>query len=164
MERGSILVLGIISVLILSIMAIAGLTVTDMEIRTTGNYHVSKMAFYKAVEGVEKVKMEIAEKVMASLVTSINYTRNDTKEGDGAVFTEYITGTLNLFEDYSSQNIKQFEGFDAPPFKGLSLGHDNVPLSPVIWYVPVTAMYQSGRSRAYAEIQSGIYSTLEVKN
>ncbi len=160
-ERGSILILGVVTVLILSIMAIAGLTVSSIENQTTDNYYRSKQAFYKAVEAVEKVRMEIYENQDPVFITGIDYNRSLTREGNSTVYTEYITGDLQTFDYNSSKAIEVFMGFNAPPFKGMSLD-DRIGAAPVIWYVPVTAMKKSGKSTAYSEIQSGIYSTLAV--
>ncbi len=160
-KKGSILILAVVTILILSIMAIAGLTVSSIENQTTNNYYRSKQAFYKAVEGVEKVRMKIYENQDPVFITGIEYNRSLTKEGNSNVYTEYITGDLQTFEDNLSKQIDVFLGFNAPPFKGMSLD-DRIGASPVIWYVPVTALKKAGRSTAYSEIQSGIYSTLAV--
>jgi len=162
-ERGSILILAIVTVLILSIMAIAGLTVTSIENITTNNYYRTKQAFYKAVEIVENIRMQIYENQDPAYVTGIDYNRSSTGEWNGAVYTEFITGTLHEFGYNTSQPVEAFQGFAPPPFKGMSLD-DRIGASPVIWYVPVTTYQKIGSTEAYAEIQSGIYSTLSTSH
>ena len=162
-ERGSVLILSLVVVLILSIMAIAGLTVTSIENETTANYYRTKQAFYKAVEVVEKVRMQIYENQDPVFITGISYSRSGTREGNDTIYTEYCTGDMVEFEDVSSPAtpIGMFLGFNAPQFRGMSMD-DRIGAAPVIWYVPVTALKKTGRSKAYSEIQSGIYSTLAV--
>lgn len=162
-ENGSILVLSIVVILIISIMAIAGLSVTSIEGVTTNNYYRTKQAFYKAVEIVERIRMKIYENQDPGYITGINYNRSSTGTWDGNVYTEYITGTLQEFGYNSSKSIEAFKGFAPPPFKGISLD-DRVGATPVIWYVPVTTYQKTGRTEAYAEIQSGIYSTLSTSH
>ena len=58
MEKGSMLVLAIIATLILSLILVAGLTVSTTEVHTTQNYFLNKVSYYKAVEGVEIVTAE----------------------------------------------------------------------------------------------------------
>ena len=55
MEKGSMLILAIIATLILSLILVAGLTVSTTEVHTTQNYYMNKVSYYKAVEGVEIV-------------------------------------------------------------------------------------------------------------
>ncbi len=105
--------------------------------------------------------MQIADNQDPTFVTSIDYNRSGTKEGYGQLYTQYITGTLIEFGYDTSNPVEVFTGFAPPPFKGMSLD-DRVGATPVIWYVPITAMKKTGRTEAYSEIQSGIYSTLSI--
>ena len=59
MQKGSMLVLAIFATLILSIILVAGLSVSTTEVHTTQNYYMNKMSFYKAMEGLELVTEQI---------------------------------------------------------------------------------------------------------
>jgi hypothetical protein len=154
MKKGSILILALVTIMILSIMAIAGLSVTNIEIQTSGNYQRGKQALYKAIDIVETIRMRIENNPDPSFVTSI-------KENSKNSSKKYITGTLVDFENGTSKNVMRFETFNPPPFKGMSLD-DRISVSPVIWYVPVTTMIEEGKYKAYSEIQSGVYSILNT--
>ena len=154
MKKGSILILALVTILILSIMAIAGLSVTNIEIQTSGNYQRGKQALYKAIDIVETIRMRIENNPDPTFVTGSEL-KYEYRSGN----KQYITGTLVNFEKNESVNVKRFETFNPPPFKGMSLD-DRISISPIIWYVPVTTMIKEGKYRSYSEIQSGVYSIL----
>jgi len=156
MKKGSILILALVTIMILSIMAIAGLSVTNIEIQTSGNYQRGKRALYKAINIVETIRMKIENNPDPAFVTGDELKCNE-KSGN----EQYITGTLVDFEQNSAKSVVRFETFNPPPFKGMSLD-DRISVSPVIWYVPVTTMIKEGKYRSYSEIQSGVYSILNT--
>ena len=163
MQRGSILILAVVVVLILSIMAIAGLTVTSIEALTTNNYYLSKQAFYRAQGGVEEIRSKIIEYgTDTTSIVELKKETYDTKIGSDMVYTAYITGDLKDFGDSVIRTIEVFQGFNPPQINGTSLGNDNINISPIIWYVPITAVKKTSGNVAYSEIQTGVLSTVEA--
>jgi hypothetical protein len=164
MQRGSILVLTLVSVIILSVMAITGLTVSDNENRTTQNYFLNKSAYYTAVEGVEIIRNTIYQKPEPDAVLIINKTLADTTADEEGITKSYMTGSFDDLQNYlkyqmTPPSIDYFQGFKPPPFPGVSLG-SRISISPVVWHVRITARVQSGSKSAYTHIESGIYSIL----
>lgn len=161
-RKGSALVLTLIAVLILSSLAITGLTVSSTEIQSTQNFYLNKRAYYTALEGVEELRNEIYRNPAPDNVTALNRDMDNTKVGGEANYTFFITGSmedLRYYLEYSTTppNINFFQGFEAPPLPGVGLG-GTVTVAPVIWSVHVTAVVHSGKKKSYAEIQSGVYS------
>jgi hypothetical protein len=159
MEKGSMLVLAIIATLILSIILVAGLTVSTTEVHTTQNYYLNKMSYYKAVEGVEIVTEQIR---ITPDPGTIVVTASEYDETDLGVQRTFITGSLVEFQNNSTQPVRPFAGFDPPPLPSISLGA-STGVTPVIWYVPITAEVKMGianKKRSYTEIEAGIYSIL----
>lgn len=164
-EKGSILILTVIAVLILSIMAAGLLNVGTTEIYTTQNYQMNKSAYYETVTGVEEIRNLIYNAPNAEAVTSIVKSTYDTEVAEGGMKRAYMTGTLKDREAGGSYGIgvpvTKFEGFDPPPLPGISLGSIS-SVSPVIWKVNITGEVNIGKRKAYAEIASGVYSVLTV--
>ena len=156
-NRGSILILSLIAVLVLSVMVIAGLTVSTTEIHTTDTLFLRKTAYYMAVEGVEQVRDLIYEDPNPDVVQVISKSTSDTTRNEGGMAKAYITGSLIDMENNTPQPITMFDGFEPPPMPGISLGAIT-GIQPVIWDVAVTSRITVGRKQAYAEIQSGVYS------
>lgn len=183
--KGSILILTMMAVLILSILVSGLLTVGTTEIYTTRNYQLSKSAYYTAVQGVEEVRNLIYNYPDASSVKSIRRhlvgLEGPTLSGDnpgygtndpqGGMERAYITGSLKTFEKYELSGgtydstqiplIGQVEGFDPPPLPSVSLGGTS-SIAPVVWKVTVTARVKTGARVAYSEISSGVYSILTI--
>lgn len=166
-EKGSILVLTVISTLILSIIMTGLLTIGTTELHTTQNYHLTKIAHYSALEGVEVVRNLIAEAETTEDIDTITKTVSDTggresfNDGSGAitsgVYRSYITGSLLDFQEQTPQPVGQFKGFKAPPLLGAS---QNLNLTPIIWKVYITSQALMGSKAGYSEIVSGIYYTV----
>jgi hypothetical protein len=159
MEKGSMLVLAIIATLILSIILVAGLTVSTTEVHTTQNHLMNKMSYYEAIEGLEIVTQMIRTTADPG---TIYVPATEFATTQGAVARKFITGTLVNFQNSSTQNVKSFQGFDPPPLPSISLGA-STGVTPVIWYVPITAEVKMGaakQKRSYTEIEAGIYSIL----
>ena len=154
MEKGSMLVLAIIATMILSLILVAGLTVSTTEVHTTQNYYLNKVSYYKAVEGVEIVTQRIRD---VADPTTILVVGHEFSEVEAGIARKFITGTLIDLESGASQNVKPFMGFDPPPLPGISLG-SVTGIQPVIWYVPVTSEVTVNRKRSFTEIEAGIYS------
>lgn len=182
-QRGSILILTMVAVFILSLLVVGLLDVGTTEIYSTQNYQYSKAAYYAAVEGVEEIRNLIYNYPDSQSVRSIRrYTTglegpllwgDDASTGTLKIDEEgfersYITGSMKNMEayyesDYGNEfeigNITKLEGFKAPPMPGISLGGSS-SVSPVVWRVDVTSEVRKGERKAYAEIISGIYSIL----
>ncbi len=168
MQKGSILVLTLIAVLILSGMAITGLTISTTESQSTQNFYLSKRAYYAAVEGVEVVRNMIYEDPDPGVVNTIQKTPDQTRVGGADKnYTLYVTGSMVDFQDYLNGNadlptVGGFMGFDPPPLPSISLGAGTFNIAPVIWQVNITSEVYLGKRKSYAEIESGIYSIVET--
>ncbi len=166
MQKGSMLILAIFATLILSIILVAGLSVSTTEVHTTQNYYMNKMSFYKAMEGLEIVTEQIRNTPDPATIY-VNSTEFD--EVTGGITRMFITGTMENVQNLTNGtggptyvNVKPFTGFDPPPLPSISLG-TSTGVTPIIWYVPITAEVKSGgvsAKRAYTEIEAGIYSIL----
>ncbi len=159
-EKGSILVLTLISVLILSLMALGLLSVGATENFTTQNYHLNKMAYYTALRGVEEMRNMIFNNPQVDAVTQMTKSLTETEiEGDHGITRAYISGSLKNLEDEETSPISMFEGFDAPPLPGLSMG-TGMSVASVVWKVHVTSKVSMGGRSAFSEILTGVYSLI----
>ncbi|MGE5341188.1 MAG: hypothetical protein ACM3SY_06865 [Candidatus Omnitrophota bacterium] len=160
MNNGSILILTIIAVLILSIMISGLLTVGTTEIQTTQNFHLNKSAYYTAVQGVEEVRNLIYSTPDAQTVSQITKSIADTQTEESGLKHYFITGTLKELEaGGSGVPVTPFKGFEAPPLVGMQLG-GNTSISPAVWKVEVSSAVSAGTKNAYAEITAGVYSVI----
>lgn len=184
-QEGSILILTLMAVLILSILVSGLLTVGTTEIYTTRNFQLTKTAYYSAVQGVEEVRNLIYNYPDATSVKSIKRHYNGlegpllsgdnpgygTNDPQGGLERSYITGSLKTLEGYELSGgaydptqipyINQVQGFDPPPLPSVSLGGTS-SIAPVVWKVTVTAKVKTGSRIAYSEISSGVYSVLTI--
>jgi Tfp pilus assembly protein PilX len=107
-DRGSALVLVLVSVLILSIIGLAGLTSISTELGTARNFVADKTAFYAADSGInlglDRVRSELYPPV-------VQFTESDA-------YVELKTGALT---DTAAQPVKAFTGFTLPPPRGMSV-------------------------------------------
>lgn len=105
---GSAIILVMISMIILSLIVIAGLTSIGTEMSTARNYVADKTAFYAADAGInyglDQVRDELYPPVVQFTVTS------------GKV--EYKSGGL---EYPSEMPVSAFNGFKLPPPRGMSI-------------------------------------------
>jgi len=154
--QGSMIILAIIAVLILSLMVIAGLTVSSTEVNTTQNYYLGKVSYYTAVEGVERVAEDIRLNPDPS---AIIYNLGDMQTTEKGLVRDFITGTTEDLQSGTAQPIQSFSGFAPPPPPGISLGTSS-GVSSVIWDVKVTSQVSFGAKRAFSEIEAGIFSTV----
>jgi hypothetical protein len=167
-EKGSIMILTMVAVLILSVMLTGLLTVGTTEIYTTGNYHLKKVAYYTAVQGVEEVRNEIISSPSAESVRNITMSTYQTEQYEtGGVKRSYMTGTLKDREAGGSYGIgvpiTDLEGIDAPPPPGISIEAGRTNTTWIIWKVMVTADViagQRGKRIAYSELIAGVYSVV----
>ncbi len=167
-EKGSILVLTIIAVLILSIMVTGLLDVGTSEFYTTQNYLSSKAAYYTAVQGVEEIRVEIYNTPDAESVRNIiKMPPPGASSSSGGFLRYYVTGTLKDLEDILAGTntngvpVEQFDGFEAPPLPAISLGGSS-SVEATVWKVLVTAKIDENKRSTYSEVIAGIYSVLTV--
>jgi Tfp pilus assembly protein PilV len=169
-EKGSIMILTMVAVLILSVMLTGLLTVGTTEIFTTGNYHLKKVAYYTAVQGVEEIRQAIASAPNAGSVTSITKSTYETEQYEtGGVKRSYMTGTLKDREAGGSYGIgvpiTSLQGdLNAPKGRGISIDVGRTKIEFMIWKVLITADViagQKGKRIAFSEIIAGVYSTTE---
>ena len=144
-------------VLILSIMVIAGLTITSIEANTSQNYYMGKKVFYAAEEGVNET-IEIIKITPDPTTFDLNKTLSVSNET-----RTLITGSLFDLENNDPQKISGFTGFTPPPLPAISLS-GSIGITPVIWDVPVSAHIKVGNRHAYAEVEAGVYATVVTKN
>lgn len=157
MKKGSMLILAIIATLILSIILMAGLTVSSTEMQTTQNYYLNKISYYTAVEGIEVVTEDIRNENDPIAISQFTYSADQHNTEEGGVEKLFISGSLVDLQAGNTQNITLFTGFDPPPLPGISLGSFS-GVSPVIWYVPVTSEVTGNLKHSFTEIEAGIYS------
>jgi hypothetical protein len=167
-ENGSVLVLTIISVLILSIMVTGLLNVGSTEIYTTQNFHLNKSAYYLAVQGVEEIRTLIYNTPNAESVSSIvKVPPGEAYSNPGGYLSFYTTGSLKDLEDMLETSnttgvpVEQFKGFTPPSLMGISMGGSS-SVEPIVWKVRVTAKIDANKRSTYSEITAGIYSVLTV--
>lgn len=167
-EKGSILVLTVISALILSLIVLGLLSIGTTEMHTTRNFQLSKIAYYAAMEGVEDIRNMIIDSDSTDNIEYIVKTIYDTRSNE--TFTDaggnqintgvartYITGSLLDFQENTPETIKQFQGFPAPPLLGAS---QSLNLTPMVWKVYITAEALVGSRGGYTELVAGIYFTI----
>lgn len=163
---GSALVLTLVAVLILSSLAITGLTVSSTEVQSTQNFYLNKRAYYAALEGVEELRNEIFRNPAPEYVTTLNRDSTTTKNGSGTDYTFYVTGTMehmyyHVEDSSTTPNVTFFDGFNPPPLPAVGMG-GKVTVAPVIWSVRVTACVTHGKKKSYSEIHSGVYSIVST--
>jgi hypothetical protein len=153
-ERGSILLLTVMAVMILSILVVGLLTVGNTEVQTTHNHYLNKVAYYSALEGVEEIRNEIYNQPQPEYVTAINRDLYTTSSDQGPLRRGYVTGSLRDLLAGTPQPVGAFNGFQPPPFPGISLG-SITSISPVIWSVSISSEVRAAGRRAYSELQTG---------
>ena len=111
-NRGSTLVMVLISVLILSLIALSALTQSGTEIGTSRNFFQDKSAFYSADAGIQWGINEIRTAVASAFDPSnVSFTQTVGR------YTFY-SGSIT---DGSAQAVKGFRGFKPPP----PVGHES---------------------------------------
>ena len=130
MEKGSMLILAIIATLILSLIMVAGLTVSTTEFNTTQNYYINKVSYYNAIEGLEVVIDQIRNE---SNPENIYIEANDYNKSQTGINRLFITGSLVDLQGGTTQKVKKFARLPPPPLPGISLGPGS-GISPILWY------------------------------
>jgi hypothetical protein len=158
MEKGSMLVLAIIATMILSLILVAGLTVSTTEVHTTQNHYLNKVSYYSAIEGLELVIEQIRNEPNPE---NIEIAATDFQTSQAAIQKLFITGSLVEMQAGSTQKVRKFVGFPPPPLPGISLGPGS-GISPILWYVPITSKVTVNKKIAYTELEAGIYSSVTI--
>ncbi len=155
-ERGSILVLTLIGVLVLSLMATGLLTVGSTEVNTTQNFYLNKFAYYMALQGVEEIRYEMTQTSYEDIGSIIYKTPSNTLTETDGVSRYYITGSLYNLQKNDPQYLKRDEGFPPHQPAGMSLGTQSQVAS-FAFKIVVTAEAAMGRRKGYSEIEAGIF-------
>lgn len=155
MEKGSMLILAIITVLIMSIMIAGLLTIGSTEVKTTQNYQLKKKSFYHAVQGLETVIEQVRDSEDPVSI-QVDRVASPPIESDGTR-KNYYTGSMST----GVTTVSQFEEIQAPQLVGISLGTE-AGYVPVMYRVPVTAEVAMGsKPPSVTEIEAGIYSLMK---
>lgn len=107
-KKGSALILVLISILILSMIGMVGLTNISTDLSTARNFSADKTAFYAADAGINFGLNEIRKSLFPPDV-KFNITDGNIKYKSGGI------------KDTSSQPVKAFKGFASPPPRGISI-------------------------------------------
>lgn len=172
-QKGSVLILTVIAVLILSVLAAGLLTVGRTETISTQNYQLKKKAYYEAVRGLEEIRDTYIHKKIN--LGSIKLWPDDTlREGEYGLKYSYITGTLIDLEGIKTYGYAEpsgiiDSGINAPPptamSQSLEVGDEyseGMGGRATIYLVPVTSEVNYARTSAYTEIVAGIYGFEET--
>ncbi len=150
-ENGSVLILVMFGVLILSMMGIMGLNKTKTEITITRNFLSDKTAFFTAETGLSQGKnilrnsLDPASVIFGPLKTGMNTYRS------GKLYDQYgyvIT---------SPQYVTPFKAFPAPPPTGMTLD-PNMGLYLTSWELSVSAESASttGGNKSKKELTTSV--------
>ena len=149
-EKGSMLIIALITVLILSFIVASGIRTTTTELYTTYNYYLKKSSYYYAVAGVESVAIMVKNSEDPSSI-SLDKTEHTEDGSTVRLFTgDFETGVTN---------VTVFQGFQPPPLPGISLG-TSTSVKPIIWELNMASELTKGKRKAYSEIEAGIYSLM----
>jgi len=177
-ERGSALVLTIVSVLILSVMVSGLLNVGTTEMYTTRNYQLQKYAYYTAVEGVEEIRNKINHINNNEIDNLKRLPLSNTADpnfgtefyGYNGFRYVYVTATLEEYEAYKKGvgAINAISRVDTgvipgtPPASAMATaqGHSNPTAIPVQWQLYVTAEVGKAGLSAYAEILAAVWGAV----
>jgi Tfp pilus assembly protein PilX len=156
MQKGSVLILTIITVLILSIMVTGMLTIGTTEIKTTQNYVMKKKSFFHAVQGLETVIEQVRNSEDPTTIV-VNKLASPPLDPTDATRKNYYTGNMAS----GVQNVSRFEEFNAPQLVGISIGTES-GFVPVMYRVPIVAeVSQGAKNPAVTEIEAGVYTLMK---
>jgi hypothetical protein len=143
-DRGSTLVLVLISVLILSLIALSALTMSNTEIGTTRNFFQDKNAFYAAEAGLEDGIQRISTSKMDP--AGVSFTESFGK-------MTYYSGKVT---DVTEQYVEAFKGFKPPPPRGQSIEMGGeLGMGSAAWRLHVSAGGSAGtRNQSRKQLQT----------
>ena len=155
MQKGSVLVLTVITVLIISIMVMGLLTIGTTEIRTTQNYVLKKKSFFHAIHGLETVIEQVRNSDDPTTIT-VAKVASPALDAD-KTRKNFYTGNMASGQQY----VTLFKEIDPPQLVGISLGTET-GFVPVMYRVPIVAEVAAGRKNpACTEIETGIYALMK---
>lgn len=132
-EDGSILILVMIGVVVLSMMGIMGLNKTKTEIRISRNFFSDKTAFFAAETGLNLGKNFLRNSLDPASVVFGPIQSGNSSFRSGKLYDEY--GYIIT----SPENVDPFTAFPAPAPTGMSLD-PNMGIFLTSWELSVTAM------------------------
>jgi hypothetical protein len=146
-EKGSVLVLVLIGVLVISILGISGLTKSTTEISVSRNFNDDKIALFTANSGINYGINELRNTIDPQ---SVQFQISDTE-----YFSSFKSGKIT---DSTPQNVTGFLSFTPPPPSGVSLeigGEAGVSLT--AWNLIVSSHVSiPTRGEARKQIQSAV--------
>ncbi len=149
-EKGSMLIITLITVLILSFIVASAIRTTTEELYTTYNVYLQKASYYQAVAGIETAAVQIRNSSDPSSI-KLDVTVNAP---DGTKRRYYTGDIIN-----GVSNVTVFQGFPPPPLPGISLGA-STGITPIVWNVNITSELTTGKRKAFSEINAGVYSLM----
>ncbi len=152
-EKGSMLIIALITILILSFIVASAIRTTTDELYTTYNFHLHKISYYNAVAGVEDAATQIRNSNDPGSLTI-----DQTTIGSDGTTRRYYSGYLTD-NPGTVKNITLFQGFPPPPMPGVSLG-TSTGITPLVWSVNIVSELTIHKRKAYSEISTGIYSIM----
>jgi len=129
--KGSAMVLVLISILILSIIGIVGLSNISTDLATSRNFAADKTAFYAADAGIN---------VGLNMIRNILY----PPDVQFLVTAGLITYKSGKLEDSTAQPVRAFKGFASPPPRGIAVESGSelsVAVNP--WQLDVSSQVQN---------------------
>jgi hypothetical protein len=155
MQKGSVLILTIVTVMIMSIMIAGLLTVGTTELRTSQNYQLKQKSFYHAVQGLETV-IEMTRHTDDPTTIQVARLSSPPLDADGTR-KNYYTGSMAT----GAASVTHFDEIQAPQLVGISLGTET-GIIPIMYKVPIVSEVSIGsRAPACTEIEAGIYALLK---
>jgi hypothetical protein len=167
-EKGSVLVLTLIAVLILSVTVTGLLLVGRTELFSTQSNYLDKAAYYTAVWGVEEIREAIMEGQFTT-VAAMTKTYPETQFVQDSINRLYIIGNMKDMEDtvkaiesggaVPMKTLEKFEGFNVQmPGGSVAIGQ---PTQTAVWKVCVTGKASGVSRHAFAEVVCGVVSVLK---
>jgi Tfp pilus assembly protein PilX len=146
-ERGSVLVLVLIAVMLLSLLGVSALTQSSSDLAISRNFKNDKVAFFTADSGINDGINRLRNSVdPTSVLVPV------TKMNQGM---SYYSGSVS---DTTPQTVRAFTAFDPPPPTGVSIemGGD-AGITQTAWELKVSSKPDATKSiKAKKEIQTAV--------
>lgn len=159
-KKGSVLILTLIAVLVLSILVSGLLTIGNTEMQSSQNYILKRDSYYLAIQGVEEVRAQLLQNLDEGkeIVNVVAKSALDTSQiGESNIKRFYITGTLRDMENGETgttvKNTPNFIDFHLP---GFGLGA-TAPMEIAVLKIEITSKVEVGSKSSYSEVMAGIY-------
>jgi hypothetical protein len=185
-DKGSILVLTVVSVLLLSVMVIGLLTTGDVELMSAQNQYLNRVAYYTAIQGMEEIRNLIyhdptieviqksydddihheAEGMERTYMTGSLWDLEYIRTGSGSVVGINPGGTggasVSEFNDKLERDKDEYKQLKGKLRFVRSMSLDEIKGTEFVWNIKITSMVTFGRQIAYSEISAGILTFLPV--